>query len=418
MKHRLFSVLAVLTVVLGFAHAQTLRVWGEENLADPSVRELWDELKAEFEAEHPGVTVEYVIPTGTINDGAVQAAIQSNAGPDVLLTNSGIGRVGIVADADLVRPLTEYYNTRGWSDRLYPWLVDELRQQFGGEIYEVPDGLDALGLFYHRDLMEEHGWELPGTWDEMTALFEEIESAGLIPLIVGPRSNFNGGHLFGNIIQSTAGRDVMYDIIYGDGRWDDPAMVESARRLQELVQQGYIPQEAVSLNFDEAARLWFNKRAVFSVGGPWFTNNARAAEFDMSNVGYTPFPPASADQQAMPTGGVGWSWMVPTSSRQPELALEWLDFILSEETMMMRANHPTSWMVFPTALPPYEPAEPVLKEVYAAAAQGVGLNPSVYIPGGVLETYYQVIQGLIGGMVEPEQAMQMIQQEWERSQQQ
>jgi raffinose/stachyose/melibiose transport system substrate-binding protein len=415
MNMRLTTLLTSIAITLGFAFAQTLTVWGPEDLADPSVADLWNELKADFEEDHPGVTVKYMNPTGTINDGAVQAAIRSNAGPDVLLTNSGIGRVDIVSDAGLVEPLTEYYESRGWSDRLYPWLVEELKAQRDGAIYEVPNGLDAIGLFYHRDVMEQHGWESPETWDEMMALFEEIQNADLIPFIVGPRSNFNGGHLFGGVIQATAGREVMADIIYGDGRWDQPAMIESARNLQKLVHEGYIPEEAVSLTFDDAMRLWFNKRAVFSVAGPWFTNNARAAEFDMSNVGYMPFPPVDPEQEPMPTGGIGWSWMIPNNSKQPELALEWIDFIFSEEGMMKRAQHSTSWMVFPKELPPYEPSTPVLNEVFAAASGGVGFNPSVYIPGSVVDPYYQVIQGLIGDLVTPEQGMKMIQQEWERA---
>ena len=84
-------------------------------------------------------------PTGTISNGAVQAAIQSDAGPDVILTNSGIGRISVVKNAKQVMPLTEQYEKRGWKDKIYPWLYTELKGQFGGEIYEVPDGLDALG---------------------------------------------------------------------------------------------------------------------------------------------------------------------------------------------------------------------------------------------------------------------------------
>lgn len=83
--------------------------------------------------------------------------------------------------------------------------------------------------------------------------------------------------------------------------------------------------------------------------------------------------------------------------------------------MLMRANHPTSWMVYPRELPPFEPAVPALSEVYAAAEGGVGFNPSVYIPGNVLEAYYQVIQDLVGGMITPQNGMDMIQREWERA---
>lgn len=395
------------------ASSQVLRVWGGHS--DPQIHDMWEQLKAAFEAEHPGVTVEYMIPTGNIDDGGVQAAIRSGAGPDVLLTNAGIGRVGLVAQAGLIEPLTELYEERGWNERLADWLYDDLRQQYNGALYEIPDGLDAIGLWYHSEILEQHGWELPTTYDEFLALGDQIREEGLFTLIVGPRSDFNGGHLFGNIIQAVAGREVMEDIIYGDGAWNQPVMVEAAAALRELVEGGYIPEEAVALDFSEASRLWFNKRAVFIVAGPWLVNNARTAGVSMDDFGYIAMPSANPEVQAMPTGGIGWSWMLPSNARERELAIEWLDFISEEETMLMRANHETSWMVYPKELPPFEPSVAALSDVYAAAEDGVGFNPSVYIPGNVLEAYYQAIQGIIGGIISPQAAMDLIQAEWERS---
>lgn len=290
------------TVVNG----QVLHVWGSS--VQPEIKDMWDQLKAAFEAEHPGVTVEYIIPTVSVDDGAVQAAIRSGAGPDVLLTNAGVGRVGLLAQAGLIEPLTDLYAEQGWDERLHLWLLDDLKQQYEGTLYEFPDGLDAIGLWYHRDILEQYGWDLPDTYDEFLALGDMIKEQGVFPLIVGPRSDFNGGHLFGNIIQATAGRQVMEAVIYGDGAWNQPELVEAAERLRQLVEGGYIPQEAVSLDFSEASRLWFNKRAVFLVAGPWLVNNARTAEVVMDDFGYIPMPSVNPEIQAMPLvalAGVG-----------------------------------------------------------------------------------------------------------------
>ena len=88
------------------ANAQTLKMWGPEQITEPLVAELWNGIKADFEKANPGVTVEFMPPTGTISNGAVQSAIQSDAGPDVILTNSGIGRISIVKNAGQVMALT------------------------------------------------------------------------------------------------------------------------------------------------------------------------------------------------------------------------------------------------------------------------------------------------------------------------
>ncbi len=405
----------------GIAHtptamAQTFRIWGPEQINDPLIAELWGGLKADFEKANPGVTVEFNIPTGTISNGAVQASIQSSAGPDLVLTNSGVGRVGTVARAGLVVPLTKYYDERGWKDQLYPWLYAELKRQFNGEIYEIPDGLDVIGMFYHKDMFAEKGWTIPDSYTDFLALLDKIKQAGIQPIAVGPRNNASGGHLFGNILQVTAGQDVVGEVMAGKRPWNDPAMVAGAQRLLDLSAKGYVQPNMVALDLDAASRLWFTKRAAIIVAGPWFTSNARKAGFDMANAAYVTMPSDLGAAKSLPTGGVGWSWLLPKTSKNPEIALKWLDYILSEKVMMTRAQHQSSWMVYPRALPKsVQPSAPILASVFAAADKGVGYNPSVYLPGNALDTYLQVIQGLIGGRTTAADGMGQIQAQIQRA---
>lgn len=393
------------------AGAQTLRMWGPEQISDPVTLELWNEIKAGFEAAHPGVTVEFIPPTGTITNGAVQAAIQSDAGPDVVLTNSGIGRISVVADANLVMPLTAYYEDRGWKDQLYPWLYDELKRQFGGEIYEVPDGLDALGIWYHKDMFAEHGWEIPATYQDFLALLGAIQEAGIQPIAIGPRNTGSAGHFVGNLLQASVGIDGMGEVVSGARPWTDPTVVTAADRLLELVHQGYIQKDMAGLDLDGASRLWLSKRAALFVAGPWFTGIARNADYDLDSAGFATMPTDLDPAESIATGGVGWSWLIPVTSSQPELAADWIEYILSDPVMALRAQHPSSSMIYPRALPGVEPPLPILEAIFAAAGKGVGYNPSVYVPGNVVPVYYQVIQGWVGDQVSAADGLAQIQDE-------
>jgi raffinose/stachyose/melibiose transport system substrate-binding protein len=389
------------------AQAQTLVMWGPEQITEPLVAELWNGIKADFEAANPGVTVEFMPPTGNISDGAVQAAIQSNAGPDVMLTNSGIARVSTVVNAALVAPLTAEYTQRGWDQQIYPWLYEELKSQRGGEIYEVPDGLDALGVWYHKDMFAENQWQIPATYADFLTLMGQIKEKGINPIAIGPRTAGSAGHLFGNILQASSGTPVVGEALDGKLAWTDPSIALGAVRLRELVDAGFIDKEMAALDLDGAARLWFNKRAAMFVAGPWFTANARNAGYDLTNAGFAAMP--SDIGAAMPTGGVGWSWMVPANSKQPELAMKWIDFILSEDVMKRRAENPASTMLYPRAIKDYNPPTQILAEIFSTAAGGVGYNPSVYLPAGVVDTYFQVIQGLISAQITGDEGMAQIQ---------
>jgi raffinose/stachyose/melibiose transport system substrate-binding protein len=402
------AALAALLSATSYAHAQTLRMWGPEQITEPLVAELWNGIKADFEAANPGVTVEFMPPTGTISNGAVQAAIQSDAGPDVVLTNSGIGRITVVKNANQVMPLTKQYEERGWKGQIYPWLYADLQGQFGGEIYEVPDGLDALGVWYHKDLFAEKGWAIPATWTEFVGLLKQIKEAGIQPIAVGPRTPAHAGHLFGNLLQTASGTDTVLKALKREIAFDDQAILPGAVRMRELVDAGLIEKEMAGLDLEGASRLWFSKRAAIFVAGPWFTANARKAGYDLANAGYAAMPSDIAGE-SKPTGGVGWSWLVPVNSKQPELALKWIDHILSDAVMKKRAQNPASTMIYPRELAGVEPPTPVLKEIFAVAAKGVGYNPSVYLPGPVVETYFQVLQGLVSAQITGEEGMAQIQ---------
>jgi raffinose/stachyose/melibiose transport system substrate-binding protein len=397
---------AALAATTSFASAQTLVMWGPEQITEPLIAELWNGLKADFEAANPGVTVEFMPPTGTISNGAVQAAIQSNAGPDVILTNSGIARVTTVVDAKLIAPLTADYTSRGWGKQIYPWLFDELNRQRAGEIYEVPDGLDVLGVWYHEDMFAENGWTIPATYGEFLELMQKVKDKGIMPIAIGPRTAGSAGHLFGNMLQSASGTEAVGRVLSGELPWTDPSMQLGAVRLRELVDKGLIDKQMAGLDLDGASRLWFNKRAAMFVAGPWFTANARKADYDLANAGFAAMP--SDLGAGKPTGGVGWSWMIPANSKQPELARKWIDFILSEPVMKKRAESTSSTMLYPRALAGVTPPTAILGEIFAAAENGVGYNPSVYLPASVVDTYFQVIQGIIAAQITGEEGMTQI----------
>lgn len=51
--------------------------------------------------------------------------------------------------------------------------------------YALPYIANAAGILYNKDMFEEHGWEIPETWDEFIALCEEIQASGIEPLYLG-----------------------------------------------------------------------------------------------------------------------------------------------------------------------------------------------------------------------------------------
>ena len=62
-------------------------------------------------------------------------------------------------------------------------------------IYALPYVANAAGVLYNKDMFEEHGWEVPETWSEFTALCEQIESEGIQPLYLGYKDKIGRAHV-------------------------------------------------------------------------------------------------------------------------------------------------------------------------------------------------------------------------------
>lgn len=64
-------------------------------------------------------------------------------------------------------------------------IEDELEFIPVDGVYALPYVANAAGILYNKDMFEEHGWEIPTTWDEFIELCETIQDTGIYPLYFG-----------------------------------------------------------------------------------------------------------------------------------------------------------------------------------------------------------------------------------------
>jgi raffinose/stachyose/melibiose transport system substrate-binding protein len=374
---------------------------------------FWSKVFDGFKAK-TGITVETITNTGTVEDGTVPTALKSGAGPDVVLINSGPARIGFLAQAGLTKPLDDVYKQLNWTDRLVPFAVNRLKNQgkiFQGKIWEVPWSLDVIYWNYNKDLYGKVGIKAPDTYDEMIANFEKLKAAKIYPVTLGVRSSFAGGWLFGNLMQAMIGRDGVADVLFGEGKWDQPRLVQAAATLQDWVKKEYIPQAATTLTDQQAYPLFLNKQAANYCVGTWFVPTMAEAKADMENVDTFSQPPITKENSSrMPTGGFGSSYVVAANARDPDTAYKYLDYYMTDEVTLLIVNYPNQGTNPPVKIPPgAKPNRFLAKSLDILAHDGTGYNPSVHVVATITNTYYQSLQGLLGGQTTPQQAMADIQ---------
>lgn len=144
----------------------SLLVWGW----DPAIQPVADA----FEAKYPNIDVEVVnVGTGSDHYTKVQNAITASSGaPDLAqMEYYAIPQFALSGGlADLTAlgagELESSYTPAAWNNV----VVNDA-------IYGLPWGTGPMALFYNKAVFDEHGVEVPGTWDEYVAAAKTLHEA-------------------------------------------------------------------------------------------------------------------------------------------------------------------------------------------------------------------------------------------------
>ncbi|MCM3746982.1 extracellular solute-binding protein [Paenibacillus pasadenensis] len=390
----------------GNTGAQTLDLL-VPNYYNDTEKKLWEKVVNKFKELHPDIKVELVAGEVKVESGKLTTMLQSGVTPpDAILINAGPGRVKTLSDVNLIKPLNELYTKNKWEEQLRPTAYELVAGE--ENIFELPHTLDAIMVFYNKDIFDKHGVTTPATKDEFMSMLEKLKEAGVSPITVGARNGYAIGWIFSNIMESVAGREAVENLIYGDGKWNAPEFVKAAETLEDWVKQGYIPKEAVTLTQADSKFSLLSKRAAMEIEGTYLISDIADQKLEDSMAAFT-MPSFIEGKTASPTGGIGLTWVVPSKAEDEDLAETWLNFVLSKDFSEITLGDPTYNLIpASSSSASIQPAGAVLAQAIKDIENGFGYNPTVFIGPEAKEAYYQNLQGLLGGLVTPKQAMDNI----------
>jgi raffinose/stachyose/melibiose transport system substrate-binding protein len=377
------------------------------NYVNDLEKNQWETVARKFEEANPDIKVVLEPNDVKVESGKLTTLLNSGVTPpDVILMNAGPGRVNVLSDANLIKPLNDLYEKNGWEDQLRPYAYNLVS---GGEnIFELPHTIDAILFNYNTEVFANAGvTEPPKTKEEFLDALQKVKDSGKIPITVGARTSYAIGWIFGDILEAVAGTKEVEETLYGDGKWNDPEFVEAAELMAEWVEVGYIPQESISIQSSDATALVLSGKAGMVAGGTYFITDIYENGLEDKLTAYM-MPSFIEGQTAEPTGGIGLTWVIPTNSEDPDLAELWMNFILEKFAEVVLADETYNLIPASKSAMSIKPAGAILEKAMKDIENGSGYNPSVFIGPETKEAYYQNLQGIIAGLVTPQEAMDNI----------
>lgn len=337
-KHGLILLLTAALLLAGFPVAAqdeevTLVVW--DNWSRDAEQEMIETLNAEFEEAHPGVTIQRETYATDDLTNILPLELSSENGPDVTMVNQGYSGMGALVEAGLLLPLNDYADQYQWWDRYATGLhsrnsFSEDGTQFGVDnLYGISATAEVVGVYYHRDIFEEHGLEIPQTLAEMETLMDTLLEAGVTPIVFGSLDGWPAIHEFSVLQGTTITLEELDAFMYRleGGTFDTEANLAAAQKLVEWVDKGYFSPGFAGMDYDNATFNGFlNQEGAMWITGNWMTGSI-VAELGEESVGFFPFPSNEAGVPAIVPGGVGLAYGIRATSENPDLAAEYIDLI-------------------------------------------------------------------------------------------
>lgn len=421
---KFWSLSACLLLLLGASGLQPtaaqeqieLRVW--DQFTDEQGSATADAIYAAFEEQNPNITiVREVVQTDQMRQ-TVNTAISSGTGPDIIFYDAGAGYAGVLAEAGLLTPLDDMAEQYGWYDRIAEASLEAT--SLGGQLYGLPLQVDLIGMFYNQTLMEQEGYAVPQTVEELKTFCQEASDAGYVPLAFTNNPGWQAYHQFSMMTTNTIGPDAMQALLYeNEGSWDSPEITEAINTyFVELRDAGCFSSDVNALTNDDAAALFQSGQALMYPTGSWMVSEFTPELMPDMEIQMMPFPEIEEGQGSYWVSGVGSAFYISSTSQHQEEAGQFLDFLFSPEAAEQWVEG--ALFALPVAVDTAElDIDPlfriVLEQLEAAANDEIdfGYNIDVIAPPRFNETMMNGFQRVLAGNQTPEDLVVELQAAWE-----
>ncbi len=271
----------------------------------------------------------------------LMAAIAADSPPDVALLDNF--QVAGWAAQEALEPLDDLMAGVDMSlDGVYQWALDGSR--YKDVTYSVPYNGDSRVLFYNKDMFKEAGLDPedpPKTIAELEDAARKLtvrngatyEKIGFIPWQNAGKPIYCWGWNFGG---------EFYDAENNVLTINDPKIVEALQWEVDFA------NEMGGIDF-----VNFVSGLGTGMEDPFATGQLAMAvrgNFDIANLadynpdlnyGVTPIPSKEEGKSANMIGG--WGWTIPKGAKNPEAAIEFLKFTLTEEALTRMSTKSSSF---------------------------------------------------------------------------
>jgi raffinose/stachyose/melibiose transport system substrate-binding protein len=292
---------------------------------------LEDVVKA-FEAANPGVKVNFT--TGGADQYTQQIRTQLPAGtaPDVMTVWPGNGNAMttfVAAKAGYLLDLSD----RPWAAK-QPEAVKKV-SQYEGKTYTGIFGINGIGAVYNQEAMSKAGLTAPNTWTELIAFCKAAAGKGTPAFALGIQDLWVTQIVLYALVATVVyadDRDFDKKMQAGQATFANSPWTTAMAKYTEMDKAGCFQQNALGTSYEASQELAATGKTLGVIQGNWIVALLKgknpAGTFVLKAL-----PATDEPAKFIMPGAAGAGYAVNAKAKNKDLALKFVDFVMSPAGM-------------------------------------------------------------------------------------
>lgn len=304
-------------------------VWDPEYQGTPAYTKAVDEIDANFEKMHPGVTVDRIAQPPESYGTQIKTAFASHEVPDMMLMFPG-GET--IDNSKGLEPLNDRI-TPDMSKNVTLWEFGTPGLEPQGERFGVPFGINGFTFYYNKKLFAQAGLPTdfhPKTWSDVRKAGERLEKAGIQAFVGGDKDGQENLYWFIQGWETANTEQQGREMLENERPWTDPIVAAALAPQIEMVEAELYPADYFSTELIEGWSNFAEGKGAMTLGlwngvGFWGEFNAKLGE---KNVG-TFMAPGADEVGTLPY----YNMSIPKDAKNKEAAWALIEYTQSKEGM-------------------------------------------------------------------------------------
>ena len=291
----------------------------------PEATKFFDKIEEEFNSTHDDIHLTISSPNDAMT--ILKTRLIREDYPDII----GIGgdmNYSYCVDSDILADVSDYEGLKKIKPA-YVEILEGLEFVPTEGTFGVPYVANAAGVLYNREMFQEHGWEIPETWDEFMTLCEDIKAAGIQPLYFGFKDTWTCLAPWNALAVDLAPADVCKQVNRGETTFTEEYREISEKMLEMLA---YGQDGPFAYGYNDACTAFANGESAMYTIGSYAVPQIKSVNPDMDIDSFV--MPGSDDKDGnILNSGVDLQFCVTKECKNKEAAYEVLDFFLEHDSV-------------------------------------------------------------------------------------